>query len=405
MINPFYYEFSNILNKISNFTLEPFIVSMVILILSSLILSKKVTIVKDSADTALSSFIFIIPLFFGILYERGIFPTPDFEILWWSIFILLILLNFYNAFVYNNKNIIDAFTSLFLRAFISFSALYIFAKFMKQEGFLLQLLFFLLMIFFIYIGGFIFKGKRVLEGDFRLSFSYFLGEKIFFYGFLIFALDSLLFGHGFWLSVKFFLSAFLLKIIFWGLLYISAKQHFSCLLRKLTSDWREYKITILRNKYINAFAYFSGGKAIAVTDEAVKMLTVNELNFAFAHEVAHHKKNHLLVQIFSKLALFGGIKLLGFLGVTLPLQILAFGVAHIGLKAVHKKEEHEADTMAVEMLNEAGITQRGAITFFERILEDEPKNKKFLHKLRYLFLDDHPWVEERLENVKSLFRF
>lgn len=161
----------------------------------------------------------------------------------------------------------------------------------------------------------------------------------------------------------------------------------------------------MRDKYINAFAYFSKGKAIAITDEAVKRLTVNELNFAFAHELAHHKKKHLLVQIFSNLTLFGGMKLLGFLGITLPIQILALGLAHIGLKAVHKMEEHEADTMAVEMLNEAGLTQRGSITFFERILKDEPKNKKFLHRLRYLFLDDHPWVEKRLENVRSLFRF
>ncbi len=125
-----------------------------------------------------------------------------------------------------------------------------------------------------------------------------------------------------------------------------------------------------------------------------------------AHEVAHHKKNHLIVKFLASSAknfFMNVIKpapsflemLFGIEKEPLWWKILNFGANVLLNKTIFVSEEREADVYAIELLKKANLPVTGAYHFFKKLEE----RSDFLEKLYLRFIDEHPTAESRLKNI------
>ncbi len=214
-------------------------------------------------------------------------------------------------------------------------------------------------------------------------------------------------GHGILTGLK-VLSYGIAFFVFWRFLFkFSAVSHIRATIERLGEQPCEYyKVKVFFTDIENAFAYeTSQGKAIGVTDKFLKRFNLDELNFAIAHEIAHHRKSHNSVRFWTEVLTGGGFRLFSSLGIlTGWMGFLTAGVVQLLKKEFYKSEEHEADELAVQYLKEAGLTQQGAITFFEKLSERDSR-RGFLRKVINLFLEDHPYPEKRLERIRGLVEF
>lgn len=185
---------------------------------------------------------------------------------------------------------------------------------------------------------------------------------------------------------------------------------------RLGEGFFEYKIKIIKEPSINAFAYTNTSflidkdnkKYIAVTTGLLKKCSKDEVNFAIAHELSHHRNNDIIVkfysQFFSMLIKFG----IGFFKLFKTGTILgflaSFGI-EMGVNFLLKKQELRADIDAFNYLNDAGLNPEGGIKFFERLKNSKDNAEKtILGKILLLILDDHPFLEKRIKEQKELIR-
>jgi len=81
-----------------------------------------------------------------------------------------------------------------------------------------------------------------------------------------------------------------------------------------------------------------------------------------------------------------------------PFTLAVGGIFHLFKKALYKSEEYEADRVAIELLSKAGLTQRGAITLFEKFLKKSLSKIGLLEKSQTFLIEDHPYTEKRLKD-------
>lgn len=361
-------------------------------------------ILKDRADALLALSIFLVPYKVIPLFE-GI---PIYETFRDSVLFILLFLNLINAFFYNHKKILETLVSLFFRVALSYFLAEALIKILSIHSsiYVKFALILVVLIFYLFIVRFLRWGEERLSGEYKITLSYAIGEVIFFYGSIIFSLYILLKGYGFWLALKVFAFGYVAKITFRTLTSIAIKSHIRELIKSFGDKWWRYKVKVFQSKEPNAFAYWSGSKnAIGVTTKLAQGFTADEINFAVAHEYAHHLKNHLTVKLKTELIHRGGFWILHSLNLITPFTLAVGGIFHLLKKALYKSEEYEADRVAVELLQKAGLTQRGAITLFEKFMKSEPKMHWLLRKIGNLLLEDHPYTEKRLERLKGIIKF
>lgn len=361
-------------------------------------------ILKDRADALLALSIFLIPKIIVPEYEK----VPFYDEFRTSVLAIFLILNFSNAFTYNQKHLLKTLVSFVSRIALSFLLTEVLVKiaYIQINSYLKIALLTSIFILYLFLVRFLRWGNEKLQGDYRLAFSYLIGEIVFFYGCIIYSLFILFKGYGFWLAIKVFALGYGAKIFFRVLTSISAKSHIRELIKRFGDRWWRYKVTVFNSKEPNAFAYWSGSKnAIGVTTALAQRFTADEINFTVAHEYAHHLKNHLTVKLKTELIHRGGFWILHTLNLLSPFTLAVGGIFHLFKKALYKSDEYEADRVAVEFLHRAGLTQRGAITLFEKFLKLEPKMHWFVRKLGNLFFENHPYTEKRLEKIRKLIKF
>ncbi len=64
-----------------------------------------------------------------------------------------------------------------------------------------------------------------------------------------------------------------------------------------------------------------------------------------------------------------------------PFKLAIGGVVHLIKKAIYKSYEYDADKVAVEILIHAGLTQRSAIRFFEKLMQMEGSEKSIFKNI------------------------
>ncbi len=157
----------------------------------------------------------------------------------------------------------------------------------------------------------------------------------------------------------------------------------------------------------NACAFYIGEKkAIGITEDFIKGFNSDEINFAIAHELAHHKKKHFIVQMWTEILSGAGISLLFWvLKISFFSTFLISSIVHISKKCLYKSEEQEADLLAIVILKKAGLSQRAGETIFLKFLKIDQPTGGIFRKIINAVLDDHPLLEKRLEKVKRLIEF
>lgn len=150
-------------------------------------------------------------------------------------------------------------------------------------------------------------------------------------------------------------------------------QHIS-----LNSAKMEWEIHAYLHGNLNAYA-FAGGKILVNTGLYWQLdLTEDELAFVIAHEMAHALLDHSREKMSASL-LLGSVP-----------SYLSEGVSQTWL------HEKEADLMAVQLMNKAGIGPQAAASFFEK-LSRETERRRHIQAKQPLMSND--FMQYRLNAI------
>ncbi len=181
------------------------------------------------------------------------------------------------------------------------------------------------------------------------------------------------------------------------------------MLKSFGEKWWEYQVSIFKIDEPNAFAYYGSfdRKAIGVTTGFLKRFNTDELNFAIAHELGHHKHRHHVVTVTTEVISRIGWFVLFYLKFVNPFTVIFNIGFHLFKKVLYRDQEYEADEFAVNALWGAGLTQRGGITFFEKLsrMEEKACSSKFLRKILTVLFSNHPESAKRLERIREMVKF
>ena len=168
-------------------------------------------------------------------------------------------------------------------------------------------------------------------------------------------------------------------------------------------------------------AYFSGlgsRKRIVLFDTLIDELSTKEIVAVLAHEIGHYKKKHSLSSIILGLLqtgvmfyifslLIGNISLSEALGTTnhsFHLGLIAFGILYspistflgLGMNALSRKNEYEADAYAAEHYNSEALM--GGL----KKLSVSSLSNLTPHPAYVFFYYSHPTLLQRINSMKSL---
>jgi Zn-dependent protease with chaperone function len=192
---------------------------------------------------------------------------------------------------------------------------------------------------------------------------------------------------------------------------------------KLCPDIEPPKLTWVNNDEPNAYACNDedGNRVIVFHSAILLNYGFEEILFIYCHELAHHLKSHSIVkQITSMIAsgtLSGTLEFIRpkgylentvvddmFTGLGLPIfkkepplwynivNVLASTGLSAGILYLSRKQEYEADRIAVQLLTEAKLPNIGGIKFFSETPEYQ------LNMFEYIFAAEHPNHADRVTN-------
>jgi beta-barrel assembly-enhancing protease len=156
------------------------------------------------------------------------------------------------------------------------------------------------------------------------------------------------------------------------------------------------QVTVRDSNIVNAFA-LPGGRIVILRGLLRSAQSPEEVAGVLAHELTHVLKRHPTRNL---IAQQGTSLILG--------ALTGGGIGHVvgtllASLSYTRAAEEEADAGAVELLDRAGISSWGLISFFERLLRDEEKSGES-HWLSLVFpnyLRTHPATQQRIATVRA----
>jgi len=256
---------------------------------------------------------------------------------------------------------------------------------------------------------FISKTRETFERRLRIGNEYIYTGRILLTGGLAGGL-YLIFKGNLLTALKVIISCLLL---YWSSRWVfkrTIRSYIKDLIKRLGEKPWQYRIRVFSTLEIegpNAFAYYEGErKAIGITEDFIKRFNSDEINFAIAHELAHHREEHSIVRVWTEILSRAGLSLLFWaFKISTFSSFLISSLVHIAKKTLYKSEEEEADLLAIDTLKKAGLSQRGGETFFLKLLKGAPPRRGVFKKIINAVLEDHPLPEKRLEKIKGLIAF
>ena len=161
-----------------------------------------------------------------------------------------------------------------------------------------------------------------------------------------------------------------------------------------------YKFYVLEDKELNAMALPGG--FIYINRGLIEILNDDELAYVLGHETGHVAARHIAKKLQANM----GYQLI--LGIAFAsvgdgsgesAADIARGVdtvySLVGL-SYSRKDEYEADRLAVKYAFRAGFNSYGSLSALEKIKQEEGPNWKVLEYFR-----THPYVDERIKALKD----
>jgi predicted Zn-dependent protease len=171
-------------------------------------------------------------------------------------------------------------------------------------------------------------------------------------------------------------------------------------LRRMTDRMSEHldipyplRIRVVASPMVNAFAA-PGGNIAVMAGLIKKAETPDEVAGVLAHEIGHVLERHPTEGMIKQFGL--GVILEAISGGVLGSDTMSGVAGTLIALSYNRESETEADRAAVRILNDAGISRRGLVRFFERLRQQESKGVKVP-----AFLSSHPLSEEREANLRA----
>lgn len=162
-------------------------------------------------------------------------------------------------------------------------------------------------------------------------------------------------------------------------------------------DGVTYSLQIVESDQVNAFA-LPGGHMVVFTGLIAKSDSPEEVAAVIGHEMAHVTQRHGIRRLLGSVGLLVAVQvLLGDVGgATVAVQEL-FTIAAVN--GYSRTQESEADAEGIRMLHASGISPEGAVTFFQKLKDEETA----LEKSGILdWIGTHPDHEARIQDLRAL---
>ena len=148
------------------------------------------------------------------------------------------------------------------------------------------------------------------------------------------------------------------------------------------------------DELINAAAGL--GKEIHISMELYNGLTWEQLMAVIAHEVAHHKLNHVYTGLLVNTAISVGYTVAVISNPVLFLFPLGTVANAVSRTTIDRPEEYQADIKAVEYLEKVGYGKEEYLSALIWMRDNVP------HRNSRSVLDTHPHVDDRIKAIQSL---
>lgn len=162
------------------------------------------------------------------------------------------------------------------------------------------------------------------------------------------------------------------------------------------NSYYKYNIKLVKNPAINAFA-LPDGQIIVFTGLIAASKSPEEIAGVLAHEISHVELRHgirQLIRVMGISYLTAVVIGVGFEGAEIPETISE--IANVLIYVKYSQEfEKEADLNAVALLHNAGISIKGFISFFDRLIHNE-KTPEILS-----WISTHPDNKTRSDYLKE----
>jgi Zn-dependent protease with chaperone function len=151
----------------------------------------------------------------------------------------------------------------------------------------------------------------------------------------------------------------------------------------------EFKVTVQRNKQVNAFAA-PGGLIVVYTGLIDEAGSAEEVAGVLAHEMAHVTRRHSMRQL---IYAGGLLPLMGLLVGQPDAAALFQGFGQLSELKFSRGQEEDADSTGFDTLRAAGISTEGMARFFDRLAKAEGGAPSFLAT--------HPASAERAALIRA----
>ena len=148
------------------------------------------------------------------------------------------------------------------------------------------------------------------------------------------------------------------------------------------------------DELINAAAGL--GKEIHISMELYNGLTWEQLMAVIAHEVAHHKLNHVYTGLLVNTAISVGYTVAVISNPVLFLFPLGTVANAVSRTTIDRPEEYQADIKAVEYLEKVGYGKEEYLSALIWMRDNVP------HRNSRSVLDTHPHIDDRIKAIQSL---
>lgn len=156
-----------------------------------------------------------------------------------------------------------------------------------------------------------------------------------------------------------------------------------------------FRVTVVDNKTVNAFAA-PGGYIVVFRGLIDNSAGAEGLAGVMAHEMGHVIERHGLENLVKTLGL--SFAMAALFGDTSGIADIATGMAQsLAASRFSRDAEREADRVAVEMLNRAGISGRGFQAFFQTIARKEGATERTIGR----YFASHPPTAGRVQFVRD----
>ena len=169
------------------------------------------------------------------------------------------------------------------------------------------------------------------------------------------------------------------------------KSVFSDIMKQVTRKNLNYRFSIVKKAEFNAIT-IAGGKVYIYSGLLDSIDTNEELAFVIAREISHNELKHCIHKI--QFAV-NAQKINPAMGAIVDAAYSVYRTPY------SKYDELDADANGVKLMEKAGYSRNGAVSFFEKLKKLEAKYGGEKRNIFYDFFASHPPAKERLDNIKK----